>query len=163
MMKILLPVDDSKFSRIAILRLIDQFRTKGTQVRVLHVIEQISGYVSADLFPHFVSQLAEIEEDRQKQAKKLVQNAARELREAGFKTSEVLETGDPKNQILVQAEKWCADLIVVGSHGLKGLDRFLMGSVSEAVTWHAKCSVEVVRLGGRPQASAKNVEVIAKT
>jgi hypothetical protein len=37
-----------------------------------------------------------------------------------------------------------------------------MGSVSEAVTWHAKCSVEVVRPGSQPQASGKNAEVIAK-
>ena len=38
-----------------------------------------------------------------------------------------------------------ADLIVVGSHGHRGVERFLMGSVSEGVALHAKCSVEVIR------------------
>jgi nucleotide-binding universal stress UspA family protein len=38
-----------------------------------------------------------------------------------------------------------ADLIVVGSHGYRGFKRFLLGSVSQAVASHAKCSVEIVR------------------
>jgi nucleotide-binding universal stress UspA family protein len=48
--------------------------------------------------------------------------------------------------ILDDAEKWPADLIVLGSHGLKGLNRFLLGSVSDAVSRHAACSVQVVRV-----------------
>ena len=53
--------------------------------------------------------------------------------------------GTAKGVILDEAEKWGADLIVLGSRGLGALDRFLLGSVSHAVTQHAKCSVEVVR------------------
>ena len=44
-----------------------------------------------------------------------------------------------------EAEKWGADMIVVGSHGRSGFDRFTMGSVSETVALHAGCSVEVIR------------------
>ena len=40
---------------------------------------------------------------------------------------------------------WSADLIVLGSHGRRGWDRFLMGSVAESVAVHAHCSVEVIR------------------
>jgi len=40
--------------------------------------------------------------------------------------------------IIDSAEQWHADLIVLGSHGRKGLDRFLMGSVSDAVTRHSR-------------------------
>lgn len=53
--------------------------------------------------------------------------------------------GTPEEAILDEAEKWDADLIVVGSHGFKGLDRFLLGSVSHDVAIHAPCSVEIVR------------------
>jgi len=53
--------------------------------------------------------------------------------------------GDPKHVILDEAAQWGADLIVVGSHGRKGFDRLMMGSVSEAVAMHARCSVEVIR------------------
>ena len=44
-----------------------------------------------------------------------------------------------------KAKKWGADLIVLGSHGYRGLQRFLLGSVSHAVVAHAPCSVEIVR------------------
>ena len=57
-----------------------------------------------------------------------------------------VEWGDPKSKIIDAAEQWHADLIVLGSHGRTGLERFLMGSVSDAVARHAPCSVEVVRI-----------------
>ena len=52
----------------------------------------------------------------------------------------------PEEAILDDAEKLDADLIVLGSQGFKGLDRFLLGSVSHDVAIHAPCSVEIVRL-----------------
>jgi nucleotide-binding universal stress UspA family protein len=54
-------------------------------------------------------------------------------------------SGDPRSVILDTAKAWQADLIVLGSHGRHGLDRFLMGSVAESVAVHAHCSVVVVR------------------
>jgi len=51
----------------------------------------------------------------------------------------------PKAAILEEAENWPADMIVLGSHGRQGFERFWMGSVSEAVALNAPCSVEVVR------------------
>ena len=53
--------------------------------------------------------------------------------------------GDPKGVILDTAKDWGAQLIILGSHGRRGIDRFLMGSVSETVAVHANCSVRVVR------------------
>ncbi|HKG22127.1 MAG TPA: universal stress protein, partial [Blastocatellia bacterium] len=53
--------------------------------------------------------------------------------------------GHPRYLITDEAERWGADLIVVGSHGYQGLTRLLLGSVSQAVASHAKCSVEIVR------------------
>jgi nucleotide-binding universal stress UspA family protein len=51
----------------------------------------------------------------------------------------------PKELVLQDAEEWGANLIVCGSHGRRGLSRFLLGSVSEAIATHAKCSVEIIR------------------
>jgi len=53
--------------------------------------------------------------------------------------------GDPKRAIVEEATKWGATMIVVGSHGRRGFDLLLMGSVSEFVAMHAHCSVEVIR------------------
>ena len=47
--------------------------------------------------------------------------------------------------IIEEADKSGADLIVVGSHGHRGIERFLLGSVSEGVALGAHCSVEVIR------------------
>jgi nucleotide-binding universal stress UspA family protein len=97
------------------------------------------------MIPHFVPHIAKVEEERRKEARELVQRAVRQLRKVGFKTREIVEAGDPKIRIVGHAANWHADLIVLGSHGWKGLSRFLMGSVSEAVMRLAGCSVEVVR------------------
>jgi hypothetical protein len=92
-LKILLSIDESKFSLGAIRTLIGQVRTKGTEIRVLHVVEPIAGYMSADMIPHFVSYVAEVKEDRRKRAKGLIQRSARKPREEGFKTSEIVDVG----------------------------------------------------------------------
>ena len=145
-MRVLLAIDDSGYSKAAVRTVIAQLPRKGTEVRVLHVVEPISAYISAGMIPYYVPNVPEVEEDRKKQAKILVQHAAQQLRKAGFRTSEAVEAGDPKVRIIDDAKQWRADLIVVGSHGWRGLSRFLMGSVSEAVTRHAGCSVQVVRI-----------------
>lgn len=67
------------------------------------------------------------------------------LAKTGFKTTYFVEEDDAREVILDCAERWPTDLIVVGSHGRKGLNRFLMGSVSEVVARYAQCSVQMVR------------------
>src|SRR6266542_3703525 len=66
---------------------------------------------------------------------------------AGARTEVTAKTlkGDPKIAILDEAERWGADLIVVGTHGYNALERLWLGSVSRAVASHAKCSVEIAR------------------
>ena len=57
----------------------------------------------------------------------------------------VVELGRPAEVIIETANKWKADLIVVGSHGRSFWGRIALGSVSDAVTHHAPCSVLIVR------------------
>jgi nucleotide-binding universal stress UspA family protein len=56
-----------------------------------------------------------------------------------------VEVGDPSSVILDFAAEKEATLIVISSHGRTGLNRFLMGSVSERVVRFAKCPVLVIR------------------
>ena len=63
--------------------------------------------------------------------------------------------GSPRAIILEEAERWGADLIVLGSHGYGLWQKFLLGSVSQAVVSHAKCSVEVVRIRDRSAGAVK--------
>jgi nucleotide-binding universal stress UspA family protein len=155
-MRLLLPVDESDYSQAALRAVIAQVRRRSTEVRVLHVIEPTTAYVSAEYLPHLVHDTAEIERDRWRQARALVDRVVSALRRAEFKAAGVVDMGDPKRNILARAEKWNADLIVLGSHGLTGLNRFLMGSVSDAVSRHAGCSVQVVRVRPRRDPAASN-------
>ena len=53
--------------------------------------------------------------------------------------------GHPAEKIIEEAEKWGADLIVMGSRGLGGFSRLLLGSVSDAVIRYSKVPVVIVR------------------
>lgn len=142
-MKVLLAVDDSKYAEAAIQMVMAQARPEDTEVYVLHVI-------------HILPQIAEMrashrgsEHGRDAErgpAEALVARTAELLRPQCLQVTTAVALGDPKSKILDAAEKWHADLIVVGSHGRAGLLRFLMGSVSDAVARHAHCSVEIVRV-----------------
>jgi len=63
--------------------------------------------------------------------------------------------GRPKTAILDEARDWGADLIVVGSHGMSGIERFLLGSVSLAVAAHSQCSVEIIRPMQQPHSQIR--------
>jgi nucleotide-binding universal stress UspA family protein len=82
---------------------------------------------------------------KRKEPQEAISTAEEVLGSAGLKVTGEVLSGKPKEVILEQAQQWAADLIVVGSHGRRGLKRFLLGSVSEAVAMNAHCSVVVVR------------------
>jgi universal stress protein E len=67
------------------------------------------------------------------------------LRKEGVPADSVVKEGNPAQAIIATAGENDCDLIVVGSHGRTGLDRLLMGSVSQQVVTHAKCPVLVIK------------------
>ena len=154
-MRVLLAMDESQFSREALRAVIRQYQRHGTEVRVLHVVQPISAYLSADLMPHFVEHLGTIEQDRKRQAQRVVVRAAHKLATAGFKSTALVVTGEPAAEIIERAKRWRADVIVIASYDLHGLNRLLVGSVSESVARHADCSVEIVRSRKALEGSAK--------
>ena len=146
-MKILLAIDDSKFSEAAIQMVVAQARPQDTEVRVLHVLLPPSLLLGREMGGGgYDPELETIWKAQREQAKALVTKTTGMLRASGFNVTSTLDEGDPKSRIIDVASEWNADLIVLGSHGRKGLDRFLMGSVAESVARHANCSVEIVRL-----------------
>jgi nucleotide-binding universal stress UspA family protein len=147
-MKILLAIDGSKFSESALQAVIAQIKPNQTDVRILHVIEPIPQYADGLSWGYGLQSPNVLQEERE-QAQALVEKAAGELRDAGFQVETVVEVGDAKAVIVDAAAQWPADLIVLGSHGRKGMERFLMGSVSEGVARHAPCSVQIVRSQAR--------------
>lgn len=143
-MKILLAADGSRFSEAALKTVMSRMRPHKNQIRVLHVLEQPTALTAREMAGYH-SALAAAAQKERSQAQALLAKYADRLRAKGFKVSTALEEGDPKSAILECARKWRADLIVIGSHGRKGLEHFFLGSVSEAVARYAECSVQIVR------------------
>jgi nucleotide-binding universal stress UspA family protein len=141
-MKILFATDGSNFSEAAAQMIANQFRPQDCEIRVLNVVEPLTTAAMPQMASGYYPEL----EDQKREAKTLVDRTARILSEAGFKTFPLVLAGDAKTIIIDEAANWHADLIVLGSHGRRGLGRFLLGSVSEAVARHTGCSVEIVRL-----------------
>jgi nucleotide-binding universal stress UspA family protein len=89
----------------------------------------------------FPARVDQVRGDREAAAQGLVSRA----RAAGVSTHFLVWTGDPGESILDAAEAEAADIIVLGTHGRRGLDRSLFGSVSDHVVRHAPCPVVVIR------------------
>ncbi|MGA2170127.1 MAG: universal stress protein [Terracidiphilus sp.] len=142
-MKILLGIDDAKFSEHVIRTIVTQFRTENAEVLVLHVLQPVQFAAPPEMAPGYAPEL----EDQKQPARALVERIAHELRSAGFQAETAVQVGDATMNILDTAEEWQADLIVVGSHGHRGIQDLLLGNVAESVARQAKCSVEIVRAG----------------
>jgi nucleotide-binding universal stress UspA family protein len=82
-------------------------------------------------------------EQSERYAEQVVNDTARALASPHFTVSTMVRTGDPVTTVCEAGNSH--DLIVVGSHGRKGLDRFLLGSVSHGIVHQAGCSVLVIR------------------
>lgn len=78
--------------------------------------------------------------------KEAIDSALTSLRIAGLRITVLTRDEEPKSLLCSEAEDWDADSIFMGSRGLSGVERFLMGSVSAGVAARAHCSVEVIRV-----------------
>ena len=149
-MKILLAIDGSEHSKLTIEEIAGRSFLPKTEVRVVTVYTMPSkivfaedGMMSDDYYP-------EINRIALKSAEKISDDATTVLRKGNPKlvvTTAVIN-GSPAGVILNEAETFDADLIVVGSHGdgHGAVAGFLLGSVSQSVALHAKCSVLIVRM-----------------
>ncbi len=143
-MNVVLAIDDIKSSEAAVEATIAQARAKDTRIFILHVVEPPSLIIAREMRSHNPA-LKALWHESEQQAEAMVKRVAQRLRAEGFTVRTVVMKGNPKSRIIDFAVKQQADLIVLGSHGRRGVDRFLMGSVSEAVVRNASCSVEVAR------------------
>jgi nucleotide-binding universal stress UspA family protein len=89
-----------------------------------------------------------IERAARRRAETTVELATARLRDSDARFLPISSTvviDSPKDAIVEEAERWGADLIVVGSHGRQWAERAPLGSVSHAVATQAKCAVEIAR------------------
>jgi len=143
-MKILVPVDGSKYSLEGVNVALDLAKTKGADVTLITVSPFVSGLdleISA-------KEMAGLNESMKKRGEEVLESAQNILRAAGVNSNTILSSAiSAADEILGVAEKDKIDLIIVGNRGLGGAaTRFLMGSVASKVAAHAPCSVYIVKL-----------------
>jgi nucleotide-binding universal stress UspA family protein len=148
-MRVLLAVDGSEGGMAAARSVAERSWPDGTEVRVLSVVEFELPMIQSVFEPPYlpVQLLEALRVDATKRSEEAVTAAVQLISRSGLKTSESVAASlaSSKQVILDEARQWNADLIVLGSHGRKGISRFLLGSVSEAVAMHARCSVDIIR------------------
>ncbi len=140
--EILLPTDGSKGVERAVRCAAAVARKFEARVHVLFVVEP-------PRFPDFGSGVAltGVLEALEEAGRQIVRETAQTLREAGVPdVVEVLREGHPAEEIVKYAEEAGIDLIVMGTHGRRGLDRILLGSVAEEVVRTAEVPVMTVRM-----------------
>jgi nucleotide-binding universal stress UspA family protein len=146
--RILVPVDGSDTSNKALVRALQLARETGARVCLLHSIDELALY-SAMEYGSDVIVLAH------EQAEKVLEDAAAIAKSAGVETDrKLMEPGMRLGDcVAVTALDWKADLIVVGTHGRRGIGRALLGSGAEQIIRHAPVPVLVIR-GEPPSAPA---------
>lgn len=153
-MKILLAIDGSPCSDAAVAEVARRPWPDGSMVKVITAIETPLP-PTPETWAVPLNYFEEMEAALRKQGENVVGRALEKLKSNKALTNDaVLVPGSPRAAILDEAESWGADLIVLGSHGYSAWKRFLLGSVSQAVVSHAKCSVEVVRCPPAPENDA---------
>jgi nucleotide-binding universal stress UspA family protein len=146
-MKILLAIDGSSFSDAAVSEIAKRPWPAESEVKIISVVEPpllptVESWVPPDNY------IEALEQAGLEQAQSIVGKAADRItneQHDSLRVATEIVKGYPKHAIIDTAETWEADLIVVGSHGYRGLTRLWLGSVSQAIASHAKCSVEIVR------------------
>lgn len=142
--KVLLTTDGSECSALAASSIAERPWPVGTEIRILSAVEVILPAMRAFLeLPFLASTIESARAEGIKRSQEAI--AAATILFGAAVTVSQPTSEDPKSSILAEAAAWGADLIVLGSHGRRGFDRFQLGSVSEAVAMHAQCSVEIIR------------------
>lgn len=150
-MKILLGTDGSDGAALAAKSVANRPWPACSRVKILSAVQlllpgnELMMSSSSAIYP--TSLLEEMWSEVRSSAHEAVAETQKTLEAAGIKVlaGETTPDGDPRIVLLAQAKEWDTDLIVLGSYGRRGMDRILMGSVSESVALHAHCSVEVIR------------------
>ena len=146
--KILLATDGSEEASLAAQTGVDIAEKTSSELYVVHVWESLPllassygafGYTDAESIQTVIEQA-------EHEAKEVLDEQVEHIRNAGGTVvGSYLRQGYPDQEIINLAEEISTGLIVMGSRGLGGMRRMLMGSVSDSVVKHAHCPVLVVR------------------
>ena len=129
--QILVPVDGSSTSNLALKHAIALAKDQHATLRLFHVVDLTIAYSSVNA-PHLI----ERQNALQAQGQQVIGECSAQVSAAGIQyDSKCITTSDENTCDLIEEEasRWPADLIVIGTHGRQGIRRIFLGSVAEGV------------------------------
>lgn len=146
-MKILVPVDGSKYAVEGVKVALDYAKTKGAEITLMTVTPYIAGMdleISA-------KELQSIEASMKSRGEEVLEEAQKILKSGDVKSKTILSSAvSAADEIVSTAENEKVDLIIIGNRGMGGAaSRFLMGSVASKVATGAPCSVYITKVPGK--------------
>lgn len=144
--RIMIGVDGSTGAERAVRSVGRRVWPQGTEVRIVAVDDSVSPVRIAHILPTAAETIRSSNAEAAVKALQMAEWAAEELRAIGLQVSVAIEKGDSQRILIEEAQKWDADSIFVGSHGLDRPDeKSGLGGVSTGLVTNAICTVEVVR------------------
>ena len=152
--RILVPVDGSETSMLGLREAIKIAQSDGCQLCVFHVVNELIldySYAAQSSGMSLMDSLREVGNEILRRAEDLTRKQSVPVE------SVLIECvgGPAADSIVAQANKWHADLIVMGTHGRRGLRRFAMGSDAEAVVQESSVPVLLVGHKGKLEAATE--------
>ncbi len=137
MKKIIVPIDGSNHANLAIKKAEELAKAFDSHIVLLNVSRKVipsayEGFTNADL-------------EAPKTEPKLLQEAQDLLKDFGDKVETVALEGDPADEIIKYVEASDADLVIMGTHGMRTLQRLLIGSVTNRVVHYVSKPILIVR------------------
>lgn len=144
-MKVMITTDGSECSLAALHSVALRPWHRGSTFKVISIPEPFMPLAQFRSFE--LKEVESLNAAAVKDARRYAEQGAQILAKAGLsvETETPLPTDTDAREITNAAKRWHAQLVVLGSHGRRGFDRWTIGSVSEHVALHAQCSVEVIR------------------
>lgn len=142
--RILVPVDGSPTSLQGLAEAIRLAQTTGGQIRVLHMVDPLSIAMAVGSYAISADVLDQLRAD----GEQILQDARAQAVAAGVAADTVLDDGVHgrlADRVAEQVRTWPADVVVLGTHGRRGVGRLLLGSDAEQVLRTTRVPVLLVR------------------
>ena len=143
--KLLVPVDGSTTSNRGLEEAISLAKLTGGSVRLVHVVDELSFSIAAGSYGGYTGDLLEVLREG---GAEILEQAKKTVAAAGLPVETVLHetlTGSVADMVTTEAAKSGADLIVLGTHGRRGVGRMILGSSAESILRYAPVPVLLVR------------------
>ncbi|MFY8160357.1 MAG: universal stress protein [Candidatus Kapaibacteriota bacterium] len=141
---ILVPVDFSDGSNLALSHAVDYAKTMGSTIHLLHIIQPISYPIGMEI-AHY--NFSDVEKEMIETSKRNLTDLTNLNENSGVKFEVAVNIGSSSSTSIIDfCKSENIDLVCIATHGSSGLEHFLFGSTTEKVLRKANCPVLVVRM-----------------